>query len=144
MYIQIDRDDIWEAYTKECAPQGLYRGGGNEASPKMYRSENGEETVRPADFRILFDKAVNEYMVYPDITKGLSFSSSLQRLKDIPIKGKVWLLPRDRELPDELVINYNTLEHPLINVKQKMTVPALIAKLKELESRMQYTGVKIS
>jgi len=144
MYIQIDRDDIWEVYTKESAPQGLYRGGGNESSPKMYKSENGEETVRPADFKIVFDKSVGEYIAFPDVTKGLSFSNSLQRLKDIPIKGKVWRLDRDKTLPAGLVVNYLTIDHPLINVKEKMTVPTLIEKLKQLEKQMDYTGVKIS
>lgn len=144
MYIQIDRENIWDVYTKECAQDGLYRGGGNEASSKMYKSENGEESVRPADFKIVFDKDANEYMVYPDITKGLSFSNSLQRLKDLPIRGKVWLLPRGKELPEGLVVNYKTIDHPLINVKVKMTMSKLIEKLKELEKMMKYTGVKIS
>jgi hypothetical protein len=144
MYIQIDREDIWDVYTKANAPQGLYRGGGNEASPKMYKSENGAESVRPADFKILFDKTLGEYVVYPDVTKGLSFSNSLQRLKDLPIRGKVWRLPRDKTLPEDLVINYNSIDHPLVNVKKKMTVPELVEKLKELEKMMEYTGVKIS
>lgn len=132
MYIQIDRDDIWDVHTKENAFEGLLRGGGIATSAKMYKSENGEETVRPADFKIIFDKSVGQYMVYPDVTKGLSFSSSLQRLKDIPVRGKVWRLPRDSKIPDGLVINYQTIDHPLVNVKEKMTVPALIEKLKAL------------
>jgi hypothetical protein len=144
MYIQINREDIWTVYTKEKAPNGLYRGGGNASSAKMYKTEDGKESVRPADFNIQFDKSLGEYVVYPDVTKGLSFSNSLQRLKDIPIKGKVWWLPRDKELPEDLVINFNTIDHPLINVGKKMTVPALIQKLKDLEKLMEYTGVNIS
>jgi hypothetical protein len=143
MYIQIDRDDIWNVYTKESAVEGLYRGGGNAATARMYKGENGNETVRPADFKIIFDSSAGEYMVYPDITKGLSFSSSLQRLKDIPIKGKVWLLPRNTELPRDLVINYKTIDHPLVNVGKKMSVKDLVEKLKELEKSMKATGVKI-
>ncbi|WP_157582021.1 MULTISPECIES: hypothetical protein [Rhodanobacter] len=143
MYIQIDRDDIWNVYTKESAAEGLYRGGGNAATARMYKDENGNETVRPADFKIIFDSSAGEYMVYPDITKGLSFSSSLQRLKDIPIKGKVWLLPRNAELPKDLVINYKTIDHPLLNVGKKMSVKDLVEKLKELEKSMKATGVKI-
>lgn len=103
MYIQIDRDDIWNVYTKTNAPKGLFRGGGNNASPRMYKTEDGKDTVRPADFNIQFDKSLGEYVVYPDVTKGLSFSNSIQRLNDIPIKGKVWLLPRDAQLPEDLV-----------------------------------------
>lgn len=109
----------------------------------MYKTENGKETVRPADFNIQFDKSIGEYIVYPDVTRGLSFSNSLQRLKDIPIQGKVWLLPRDKKLPEDLVINFNTIDHPLINVGKKMTVPVLIEKLKELEKMMEYTGINI-
>ncbi|WKJ91435.1 hypothetical protein QZJ86_04695 [Methylomonas montana] len=109
----------------------------------MYKTEDGKETVRPADFNIQFDKSLGEYVVYPDITKGLSFSNSIQRLKDIPIKGKVWLLPRDTQLPEDLVVNYNTIDHPLINVSKKMTVATLISKLKELEKMMTNTGVTI-
>lgn len=69
MYIQIDRDDIWNVYTKPKAPEGLFRGGGNKASPKMYKTENGKDAVRPADFNIQYDKAQGEYRVYPDVTK---------------------------------------------------------------------------
>ena len=101
----------------------------------MYKTEDGKETVRPADFNIQFDKSLGECVVYPDVTKGLSFSNSIQRLKDIPIKGKVWLLPRDTQLPEDLVVNYNTIDHPLINVSKKMTVATLISKLKELEKK---------
>lgn len=144
MYIQIDREDIWNVYTKKSAPDGLFRGGGNKSSAKMYKTEDGKESVRPADFNIQFDKILGEYVVYPDVTRGLSFSNSLQRLQDIPIQGKVWRLPRDKALPDDLVINFNTIDHPLINVGKKMTVPTLIAKLKELEKMMEYTGVNIS
>jgi hypothetical protein len=144
MYIQIDRDNIWEVYTAENAEAGLYRGGGSNASSKMYKTENGEDSVRPADFKIVFDKDSGTYMVYPDPTKGLSFSNSLQRLKDLPIKGKVWRLPRDTVLPKDLVINYKTIDHPLVNVGIKMTMPELVGKLKELEGMMENTGVKIS
>ena len=109
----------------------------------MYKTEDGSETIRPADFNIQYDPGQGEYMVYPDVTKGLSFSNSIQRLKDIPIQGKVWQLPRGKILPDDLVVNFNTIDHPLINVGKKMTVAALISKLKELEKMMQYTGVNI-
>jgi hypothetical protein len=75
--------------------------------------------------------------------KGLSFSSNLQRLRDIPIPGRVWLLPRGSELPDGLTINYKTIDRPLLNVSRKMKMSDLVAKLKELEAMMKDTGVKI-
>jgi hypothetical protein len=143
MYIQIERENIWQVYTTEIAKDGLLRGGGNTSSAKMFKSNNGEESVRPADFKIVFDAPSGEHFVYPDLTKGLSFSSNLQRLRDIPIPGRVWLLPRDRKLPEGLVINYKTIDHPLLNVARKMKMSELIAKLKEVEAMMKDTGVKI-
>ena len=143
MYIQIERENIWQVYTTEIAKDGLLRAGGNTSSAKMFRSNNGEESVRPADFKIVFDASSGEHVVYPDPTKGLSFSSNLQRLRDIPIPGRVWLLPRDRKLPEGLVINYKTIDHPLLNVARKMKMSELIAKLKEVEAMMTDTGVKI-
>jgi hypothetical protein len=143
MYIQIQRANVWQVYTEQIAKDGLLRGGGNTSSAKMFKSNNGEESVRPADFKIVFDPALGEHIVYPDVSKGLSFSSNLQRLRDIPIPGRVWLLPRDSELPDGLTINYKTIDHPLINVSRKMKMSDLVAKLKELEAMMKDTGVKI-
>jgi hypothetical protein len=143
MYIQIQRENVWQVYTEQIAKDGLLRGGGNMSSAKMFKSNSGEESVRPADFKIVFDAASGEHIVYPDVTKGLSFSSNLQRLRDIPIPGRVWLLPRDSELPDGLTINYKTIDHPLLNVSRKMKMSDLVAKLKELEAMMKDTGVKI-
>jgi hypothetical protein len=143
MYIQIQRENVWQVYTEQIAKDGLLRGGGNMSSAKMFKSNNGEESVRPADFKIVFDAASGEHIVYPDVTKGLSFSSNLQRLRDIPIPGRVWLLPRGSELPDGLTINYKTIDHPLLNVSRKMKMSDLVAKLKELEAMMKDTGVKI-
>ncbi len=143
MYIQIQRENVWQVYTEQIAKDGLLRGGGNTSSAKMFKSNNGEESVRPADFKIVFDGASGEHIVYPDATKGLSFSSTLQRLRDIPIPGRVWLLPRDSELPDGLTINYKTIDHPLLNVSRKMKMSDLVAKLKALEAMMKDTGVKI-
>ena len=59
-----------------------------------------------------------------------------------PIPGRVWLLPRGSKLPEGLVINYKTIDHPLLNVSRKMTMSELIAKLKEVEAMMKDTGVK--
>ena len=109
----------------------------------MFKVEDGKETVREADFTIQWDKAANEYMVYPHPSKGLSFSNSIARLKDIPVAGKVWCLPRTVMLPKDLVMNYKTFDHPLLNVGVKMPLAKLIEKLKELEALMHNTGVKI-
>jgi hypothetical protein len=143
MYIQIERENVWQVYTEQIAKDGLLRGGGNTSSAKMFKSNSGEESVRPADFKIVFDPVTGEHIVYPDATKGLSFSSNLQRLCDIPIPGRVWLLPRGSELPEGLAINYRTIDHPLLNVSRKMKMGELIAKLKEVEAMMKDTGVKI-
>ena len=88
MYIQIERENIWQVYTTEIAKDGLPRGGGNTS-------------------------------------------------------GRVWLLPRDRKLPEGLVINYKTIDHPLLNVSRKMKMSELIGKLKEVEAMMTDSGVKI-
>jgi len=143
MYVTVDGEHLWSIFTDTAASDGLYRGGGNTTSAKMTKLEGGKETVREADFTIQWDKGANEYMVYPNPNKGLSFSNSIQRLKDIPVEGKVWLFPRTKKLPAGLVINYKTFEPPLLNVKEKMSVPTLIDKLKEMETLMHNTGVKI-
>jgi hypothetical protein len=144
MYIAIDGNSIWDVYTEDKAQQGLYRGGGNASSPRTFKEDKGKGSVRPLDFKIVFDPATKKEMVFPDPTRGLSFSNSLQRLKDIPIKGKVWLLLRGKRLPEGLFINYRTIDHPLINVAYKMSVEELVGKLKQLEALMEYTGVTIA
>lgn len=82
-------------------------------------------------------------MVLPDVTKGLSFSDSVERLQGIPIKGAVWKLPKGSELPKGLIVNYKSKDHPLINVEYKMSVFDLMAKLRLLASMMTKTEVKI-
>jgi hypothetical protein len=144
MYIAIDGAGLWTVYAEDKAPHGLYRGGGNASSPRIFKEDNGKGSVRPSDFKIVFDPATEKEMVFPDPTRGLSFSNSLQRLKDIPIRGKVWLLPRGKRLPEGLLINYKTIDHPLVNVAYKMSVQELVSKLKQLESLMEYTGVTIA
>lgn len=143
MYLTIDANNLWKTYDQKIAPKGLYRGGGNSSSAKMYKDQNGQKSVRPADFKIIFDKTENADMAYPDPTRGLSFSNSIGRLEDLSIVGKVWLLPRDAKLPEGLVINYRSIDHPLVNVKDKMPLPKLIEKLQQLEALMSNTGVTI-
>jgi hypothetical protein len=144
MFITIPGDSLWRVYTEDKAPQGLYRGGGTATTPNTFKKDGGKERPRrPIDFRIVFDPATNKEMVFPDPTRGLSFSSTVDRLKGIGIRGTVWRLPREARLPKGLVVNYNDITHPLINVAYKMTVDDLIGFLKELESLMEKTGVII-
>ena len=125
------------------APQGIYRGGGNTSSPRTFKSDNGKNPVRQSDLNIKFDEVTRKDMVYPDPTLGLSFSSTVDRLRKLGISGKVWRLPRNARLPEGLVINYNDIEHPLINVAYKMTVDDLVRRLKQLEELMENTGITI-
>jgi hypothetical protein len=85
-----------------------------------------------------------EYVIGKDVqVQQRGGGCNLQRLRDIPVPGRVWLLPRDRQLPEGLVINYKTIDHPLLNVSRKMRMSELIAKLEEVETMMTDTGVKI-
>ena len=121
------------------APDGLFRGGGNAASAKLYK--DGE--VRPADFDIQYDRGLQANVVSPNNSKGLSFASNIVRLEALPIRGKVWRLPREVPLPEGLVMNYRDAEHPLLNVAVQMKVSDLIEKLKQLQALMEYTGVTV-
>lgn len=84
-------------------------------------------------------------MVYPNPTKGLSFSDSIKRLRSIPIKGVVWRLAKGTEIPKGLVINYknNNTDHPLFNVGEPMSVTDLMLKLKYVSSKMEPTNERI-
>jgi hypothetical protein len=68
----------------------------------------------------------------------------VDRLRKGKITGKVWRLPRNARLPPGLVVNYNDIEHPLINVAYKMSVDELVEKLKQLETLMENTGITIT
>jgi hypothetical protein len=143
MFITIPGDSLWSVYTEDKAPHGIYRGDGNASSPRTFRNVNGKGAVRPSDFKIVFDPATKKDMVFPDPTLGLSFSSTVERLQRLGISGVVWRLPRKAKLPDGLVVNYNDIEHPLINVAYKMAVDELVQKLKQLEALMEKTGIRI-
>ena len=41
------------------------------------------------------------------------------------------------------MINYKTIDPPLLNVSRKMSMQQLIGKLKEVEAMMTNTGVRI-
>ncbi len=136
LYTQVMPADLWKVYSSLDA---LFRGGGNASSSRLF----GPKGVRASDFYIVNDAEEQMEMVLPDKTKGLSFSSSIERLQGIPIKGTVWKLPKGTQLPKGLVVNYKTKDHPLINVEYKMSVLDLMAKLKVLASMLTKTEVKI-
>jgi hypothetical protein len=145
MFITIPGDSLWSVYTEDKAPRGLYHGGGDDKSPRAVRknAEGQYRLKREKDFKIVFDEVSRKNIVYPDPTLGLSFSSTVERLQRLGIRGKVWRLPRKARLPDGLMINYNDITHPLINVAYKMPVEDLIEKLKQLEALMENTGILI-
>lgn len=63
MYIQIPREQTWEVYTQDIAKNGLLREGGNASSSKMFKSTDGEESARAADFKIVCGSASGEHFV---------------------------------------------------------------------------------
>jgi hypothetical protein len=145
MFITIPGDSLWSVYTKDKAPDGIYRGGGNASSPRVVKTDDeGKNSVRRSDFDIKFDESTKTDVAYPNPTLGLSFSSTVDRLRIRKITGKVWRLPRNARLPPGLVVNYNDIEHPLINAAYKMTVDELVEKLKQLEALMENTGITIT
>ena len=83
-------------------------------------------------------------IVIPDPSKGLSFSDSVERLKGIPIAGRVWLLPRGAMIPEGLAFNYRTKGHPLLNVSRRMTVVDLTTKLTAISALLKPTDTNIS
>ena len=136
LYTELKPEEIWKVYRNV---EALFRGGGNQGSPRLY----GSKGVRARDFKIFFDHRENLEMVLPDKTKGLSFADSIERLENLPVRGTVWCLPKGTKLPKGLVINYKDLDHPLVNVEYKMTVLELMAKLKQLAILMEKTEVTI-
>ena len=82
LYTELKPEEIWRVYSHVDA---LFRGGGNQSSPRLC----GHKGVRARDFNIFFDHQENLEMVLPDKTKGLSFSDSIARLKNIPVRGTV-------------------------------------------------------
>ncbi|VAW86532.1 hypothetical protein MNBD_GAMMA17-2272 [hydrothermal vent metagenome] len=138
LYTEISPDEIWKLYSHV---NGLFSGGGNTSSSKLISPKG----PRARDFDIRYDDDEKMEMVYPNTTKGLSFSDSIERLRNIPIKGVVWMLPKDAEIPKGLVINYKNkdTDHPLFNVGEPISVTDLILKLKYIASQMVSTKERI-
>ncbi len=138
LYTEISPTEIWKLYSHL---NGIFSGSGNTNSPKLISPKG----PRARDFDIRYDNDEKMEMVYPNPTIGLSFSDSIQRLRNIPIKGVVWVLPKNSEIPQGLVINYknNETDHPLFNVGERMSVMDLIIKLQYIASQMEPTSERI-
>jgi hypothetical protein len=137
VYTTLGPSELWRVYHHL---EGLFRGGGNGESPQLVRA-NGP---RASDFTILYDPVERCQIVIPDPSKGLSFSDSVERLKAIPIAGRVWLLPKGSMLPEGLVFNYKSVDHPLLNVSRRMTVVDLTTKLSAVSALLKPTPTTIS
>jgi hypothetical protein len=98
---------------------------------------------RAGDFRLLYDAAERCDVVIPDPTRGLSFADSIERLAEIPIGGRVWLLPKGAMLPEGLVFNYKSLDHPMLNVSRRMTVVDLTTKLAAVSALLKPTDTVV-
>lgn len=136
-YTTLGPDKIWKFYSDLA---GLYRGGGNSNSPKILRADG----PRAKDVTIIFDSNHEIEMVIPNPSKGLSFSSNIQKLANNPvISGHVWVLPKGESLPEGLVFNVKDKNHPLLNVSRKMSLSEFTEKLKVLSTKLEQTHIKI-
>lgn len=136
LYTSLPPDEVWQVYSNV---EALFRGGGSMTSAKLLHQHG----PRANDFTIVYDTIEQMEMVIQASNKGLSFSDSVERLKQIPIRGVVWRLPKGKILPKGLIINYLTKDHPLINVEHRMSVMDLMLKLKALAEMMERTEVII-
>lgn len=129
-------DEIWKLYHNL---HGIFRCGGNTKSPKLVRADG----PRRKDLDVRIDPTTGLEMVYPNSTKGLSFSDSLLSLASKRLEGQVWMIPRHSRIPRGLVFNVKDYDHPLLNVSEPMSVIQLTALLAELASVMVPCDVKI-
>lgn len=132
----IGPDEIWKLYNDL---HGIFRGGGNSAAPKIVRADG----PRRKDLDVRPDPETGLEMVYPNVTKGLSFADSVQTLAAKSLEGQVWIIPRGSRIPKGLVFNVKDYDHPLLNVSDPMSVIQLTALLTELASMMKPCDVKI-
>ncbi len=136
LYTTLAPDEVWKIYWSiEC----LFRGGGSRGNPNLI----GPKGPRAKDFDIRYDAEERIEMVFPNQSKGISFSDNIPRLQKLGISGVIWKLPKDSIIPKGLVINYKTKDHPLINVQYKMSSLELEAKLKVVSQQMIPSEVKI-
>ena len=89
-FTTIGPDEIWKIYN---SLHGIFRGGGNAKAPKIVRA-NGP---RRKDLDVRIDPSTGLEMVYPNSTKGLSFSDSVETLAKKSLEGQVWVIPKGSE-----------------------------------------------
>lgn len=136
LYTSIPPSEIWKVYDNLA---GLFRGGGSDGSPKLVTASG----PRARDFNFVYDPIERCQIAVPDVTKGLSFSTTVERLRRIPIPGRVWLLPRGAILPEGLQFNFRDRDHPLLNVSRRMPVVELLSKLTAISALLKPTEVRI-
>lgn len=135
-YTLISPEDLWKHF-----PSGrVFKGGGNQSEAKMVSSKG----LRLVDFDIVRDSETGVETVLPNPKKGLSMSTSVERLARLKIEGVVWELVFPDTLPAGLVVNFDAPDHPLINVAQPTPVPMVIHLLTALGRSMKNTGVRIT
>ncbi|GAA6168009.1 hypothetical protein [Sessilibacter corallicola] len=135
-FTTIGPEDIWKLYSNL---HGIFRGSGNTRTPKIVRADG----PRRKDLDIRIDTSTGLEMVYPNRTKGLSFSDSVETLASKSIEGQVWMIPKHTKIPKGLVFNVKDYNHPLLNVSEIMSVLQLTALLTELAGTMVSCDVKI-
>lgn len=136
-YTTVGPDEIWKLYNNL---HGIFRGGANQQSPKLVRADG----PRRKDLDVRIDPSSGLEMVYPNPTKGLSFSDSVEMLARKSLEGQVWMIPKGTRIPGDLVFNIKDRDHPLLNVSRKMSVLELTALLMELAALMKPCDVKIA
>lgn len=143
LWLELDNDSLWKGIS------GLsiaYNGGGNSTHPKLHvkPSPLKPHGFKPDDLKIT-PNSDGVPMVYPKPTIGISFSTTIERIERLRIKGVVWKLPKGTLLPDGLVFNLEASDkdHPLLNVSKEMSLADFIAKLDELAKMMTKTNYKI-
>ena len=134
VYTTLQPSELWVVFRNGV----IYKGGGNRTDPKMVR----QDRLRAADFDIRFNVARGINEVHPNPRKGLSFAGTVDKLARLDIEGQVWKFDNTRQLPKDLVVNFNDMDHPLVNVARVMLeteVIDLLCKMGKLMERTQYT-----
>lgn len=135
-FTTIGPDEIWKIYNDV---HGIFRGGGNMNAPRIIRADG----PRRKDLDVRFDSNTGLEMAYPNSTKGLSFSDSVETLAEKLLEGQVWVIPKGSKIPGNLVFNIKDKDHPLLNVSNPMSVLELTALLTELAAMMRPCDIKI-
>jgi len=135
-YTTLQPEELWHIYANV---EAIFRGAGSGSSPKLVGTKG--PSARHLD--IIYDPVECVEVVVPNLTKGLSFSGSVERLQRLNIGGAVWKLPRGAILPKGLVFNYREIDHPLLNAGVRMSVVEFSAKTLVLAKQMVFTGIRI-